>query len=138
MYDMVMFNADDGYLEAVIRGLKDGIISSSQYVNLTQCETLDGTLTIRNFLSLLEVIVFYLLLYLYQILSPRFRCPANRCLLDFKLQLSSTDYGQLLLNEAVLTTSLISSKCTDKLVQEFQYLRANAAQPLAKFLDYIT
>ena len=39
------FNADDGYLEAIVRGHKGGIIMTSQYLNLTQCENLDGMLS---------------------------------------------------------------------------------------------
>jgi len=38
---MVMFNVDDGFLEAIVRGFRSGILSSVDYVNLTQCETLE-------------------------------------------------------------------------------------------------
>ncbi|KAJ3050241.1 H(+)-transporting V0 sector ATPase subunit d [Rhizophlyctis rosea] len=39
--EAVFFNVDDGYLEAIVRGLKAGLLTSSQYTNLTQCETLE-------------------------------------------------------------------------------------------------
>ena len=39
---MLLFNADDGYSEAIVRGYKLGLISSNQYSNLTQCETVEG------------------------------------------------------------------------------------------------
>ncbi|WWC85432.1 uncharacterized protein L201_000295 [Kwoniella dendrophila CBS 6074] len=58
---------------------------------------------------------------------------------DFRLQLSSTDYGNFLANEPLpLSTSTIADKATDKLVAEFNYLRTNAVEPLATFMDYIT
>ncbi|KAI9218415.1 ATP synthase subunit [Blastocladiella britannica] len=96
---MLTFNADDGYLEGIVRGFRAGLLTSSQYMNLTQCESLD----------------------------------------DLKMQLSATDYGNFLANEPPpLTTSVFFSKLTDRMVQDFAYLRANAAGPLAKFLDYMT
>lgn len=58
---------------------------------------------------------------------------------DMKLHLASTDYGDFLANEpSPLHTTTIAEKCTQKLVKEFNHLRAQATQPAAKFLDYIT
>ena len=58
---------------------------------------------------------------------------------DFRLQLSSTDYGNFLANEPLpLSTATIADKATEKLVAEFYYIRTNAVEPLATFMDYIT
>ncbi|TRM61068.1 V0 complex, c/d subunit of ATPase [Schizophyllum amplum] len=58
---------------------------------------------------------------------------------DFRTQLSATDYGNFLANEPLpLSTSTIADKATQILVDQFNYLRSNAVEPLAKFLDYIT
>jgi hypothetical protein len=72
---------------------------------------------------------------------------------DFRLQLSATDYGNFLANEPLpISTATIadkvsclshmsvsdSSQATEKLVAEFHYLRTNAVEPLATFMDYIT
>ena len=57
---------------------------------------------------------------------------------DVKLHLQSTDYGTFLQNEPQLSTSTIVEKCTEKLVEEWNHLRCQAADKLAKFLDYIT
>lgn len=58
---------------------------------------------------------------------------------DFRMQLSSTDYGNFLANEPLpITTSTIADKATQLLVDQFNYLRANAVEPLRKFLDYMT
>ncbi|KAF9583638.1 H(+)-transporting V0 sector ATPase subunit d [Lunasporangiospora selenospora] len=57
---------------------------------------------------------------------------------DVKLQLQASDYGQILQNEAHLSTSMLAQKCTSKLVQEFEYIRAHAVAPLQQFLDYMT
>ncbi|KAK8844654.1 hypothetical protein IAR55_006501 [Kwoniella newhampshirensis] len=57
----------------------------------------------------------------------------------FRLQLSSTDYGNFLANEPLpLSTATIADKATEKLVAEFSYIRTNAVEPLATFMDYIT
>jgi len=34
------FNINDGYLEALVRGFRSGILSRNDYTNLTQCDTL--------------------------------------------------------------------------------------------------
>lgn len=58
---------------------------------------------------------------------------------DLKLQLSATDYGSFLQNEpSPISTATLAARCTERMVQEFQYLRAHADEPLSKFLDYIT
>jgi len=37
---MLLFNAEHGYVEGLIRGLRVGLLNSQNYANLTQCETL--------------------------------------------------------------------------------------------------
>ena len=60
-------------------------------------------------------------------------------LIDLRLQLSSTDYGNFLQNEpSPIATTVIAEKAREKLVADFKYLRNNAVKPLATFLDYIT
>jgi len=60
-------------------------------------------------------------------------------LLDLKLHLQSTDYGNFLANEPLpLTVSTIEAKLRDKLVAEFMHIRNQAIEPLSTFLDYIT
>jgi len=41
--DSINFNIDNGYLEGIVRGFKSGILNQSDYLNLTQCDTLEGT-----------------------------------------------------------------------------------------------
>lgn len=36
------YNIDNGYLEGLCRGFKNGILKQADYLNLVQCETLDG------------------------------------------------------------------------------------------------
>lgn len=58
---------------------------------------------------------------------------------DIKLNLQATDYGTYLVNEpSPLHTTTIVDKCTEKLVDDWNYLRTNASEPLATFLDYCT
>lgn len=37
-----IFNIDFGYLEGLCRGFKCGILKQADYLNLVQCETLEG------------------------------------------------------------------------------------------------
>lgn len=65
--------------------------------------------------------------------------PSHEHIQDFRTQLSATDYGNFLANEPLpISTSTIADKATQILVDQFNYLRNNAVQPLAKFLEYIT
>jgi V-type H+-transporting ATPase subunit d len=41
----LFFNVDNGYLEGILRGYRSGLLNATQYVNLTQCETLEGKYT---------------------------------------------------------------------------------------------
>ncbi|KAL1524096.1 hypothetical protein AB1Y20_019006 [Prymnesium parvum] len=58
---------------------------------------------------------------------------------DMKMHLASTDYGNFLQNEASpISTTTLAEKCTAKLVEEFNFLKMQAVEPLATFLDYVT
>ncbi|KAK9474609.1 V0 complex, c/d subunit of ATPase [Dipodascopsis tothii] len=95
----VFFNGNNGYIEGIVRGYRAGLLTSANYVNLTQCDSLE----------------------------------------DLKLQLSATDYGSFLANvPGQLSTSIIAEKATQKMIDEFRYIRAQAVEPLSKFMDFIT
>ncbi len=99
-----------------MRGYKAGILTQSHYANLTQCETLEGAFPIQTYLTHVDTAIT-----------------------DFRTQLSATDYGNFLANEPLpISTSTITEKATQLLVDQFNYLRTNAVEPLSKFLDYIT
>ena len=38
----LFFNVDSGYLEGLVRGFRSGVLTQSDYLNLSQCETLEG------------------------------------------------------------------------------------------------
>ncbi|ODV61623.1 H(+)-transporting V0 sector ATPase subunit d [Ascoidea rubescens DSM 1968] len=95
----LFFNIDFGFIEGLVRGYRNGLLTQAQYMNLTQCDTLE----------------------------------------DLKLQLSATEYANFLANvPSPLSTSIIQEKASEKLYKEFNYIRAQAVEPLAKFMDYIT
>jgi V-type H+-transporting ATPase subunit d len=97
--EALYFNIKHGYLEAVVRGHRSGLLTSADYNNLAQCETLD----------------------------------------DIKLHLTGTDYGPYLANEASpLHTTTVVDRCTEKLVDDWNHMRANAEEPLGQFMDYCT
>lgn len=39
---LILLQVDGGFLEGTVRGYKAGILTQSQYNNLTQCESLEG------------------------------------------------------------------------------------------------
>ncbi|GAX82090.1 hypothetical protein CEUSTIGMA_g9518.t1 [Chlamydomonas eustigma] len=98
-FEMLTYNIQDGFLEAVVRGHRSGLLTVADYNNLCQCESLE----------------------------------------DIKLNLTATDYGTYLSNEASpLYTTTIVEKCTKKLVDDWVKMRANADEKLGQFLDYCT
>lgn len=41
-YAEIFPQVDSGFLEAIVKGYKAGILTQNHYANLTQCETLEG------------------------------------------------------------------------------------------------
>ena len=39
-----LFNVDNGYLEGLVRGFRSGVLDKADYLNLVQCETIEGRL----------------------------------------------------------------------------------------------
>ena len=59
-------------------------------------------------------------------------------LLDLKLHLAGSDYGNFLANESSpLAVATIDDKLRERLVVEFRHLRNQAMKPLSDFMDYI-
>lgn len=58
---------------------------------------------------------------------------------DLKLNLTASDYGGHLANEAspIITTTIIE-RCTQKLVDDWNYMRCQADDVLGQFMDYCT
>lgn len=54
------------------------------------------------------------------------------------MNLAETDYGSAIANDASINPVLIEARAVEKLVTEFNYLRANASAPLDQFLDFIS
>lgn len=47
-----IFNIDGGYLEGLCRGFKCGILKQTDYLNLVQCETLEGEQFLRTLMKI--------------------------------------------------------------------------------------
>ena len=56
---------------------------------------------------------------------------------DLRLTLQETDYGNFLQAEAALDPKIIATRATQKWVGEFKYGRAGATGRLARFLDFV-
>lgn len=110
------FNVGHGYLEGLLRGFKSGILDRTDYLNLVQCETIEGT-EWRQFPSPVHY----------------------HCAIDLKMQLAATDYGNFLQHEpSPIPVTVLDEKLKHHLVVQFRYLRAHSVAPLSTFLDYIT
>jgi len=103
------------YIEGIVRGYRNGLLTGANYSNMTQCETIDG-----------------------QWLGFPVLCAVSDAFIDLKLQLGPA-YGDFLASlPPNPSTSSLAAKTTDKLVSEFRYVRANAVGSLARFMDYLT
>lgn len=59
-FSELYFNVDNGYLEGLVRGFKAGILSQTDYLNLVQCETLEGeSMLARNPSSVAKLSSYY-------------------------------------------------------------------------------
>lgn len=59
-----LFNIDGGYLEGLCRGFKCGILKQADYLNLVQCETLEGKYTLKFFFF--DEILMHMLVHVIQ------------------------------------------------------------------------
>lgn len=57
---------------------------------------------------------------------------------DIRLNLTETDYSDSIADMATLTPALLQKAAIEKLVTEFKYLRTQAVEPLATFMDFVT
>ncbi|KAL3702308.1 hypothetical protein R1sor_020330 [Riccia sorocarpa] len=98
-FEAMTFNVHGGFLEAICRGYRSGMLTSADYNNLSQCETLD----------------------------------------DIKLSLTGTDYAPYFANvPSPLHSSTFVEKCTEKLVDEYNFMLSQVSEPLSTFLEYLT
>lgn len=105
----------DRYIEGIVRGYRNTLLTSQNYGNLTQCETIDG-------MSLTLLLI---------------RVSTDKSA-DVKLQLSPA-YGDFLASlPPNPSTSSLANKTTEKLVAEFRYLQAQSTGTLSKFMEYLT
>jgi len=57
---------------------------------------------------------------------------------DMKMHLAGTDYGNFLQNDSSISSHILATRATEKLVEDFDFLRKQCVEPLATFLDYVT
>ena len=119
--DEYIFNVDNGYLEGLVRGFRSGILARGDYLNLVQCETVEGQTFLHRFAR-------------HTAVSLSLSVSA-----DLKVQLQATDYGNFLQNEpSPVPVAVIDEKLRGHLVVEFQHIRNHSVPPLSTFLDYVT
>jgi V-type H+-transporting ATPase subunit d len=52
----LFFNVNNGYIEGIVRGYRNGLLTGQNYNNLTQCETIDGELDLGSYTYILLLI----------------------------------------------------------------------------------
>ncbi len=57
----LFFNINNGYLEGLVRGFKGGVLKQTDYLNLVQCETLEGEESSYDLRVLLTVLAVNLI-----------------------------------------------------------------------------
>ena len=114
------FNVGHGYLEGLLRGFRSGILDRTDYLNLVQCETIEGKYINSTLIQL--ALLYSVFMYI-----------------DLKMQLAATDYGNFLQSEpSPIPVTVLDEKLKNHLVVQFRYIRAHSVAPLSTFLDYIT
>ncbi|SPP80116.1 probable V-type proton ATPase subunit d 2 [Drosophila guanche] len=93
----LLFNAEWGFLEGIVRGFKNGMLKHSDYLALTQCDSIE----------------------------------------DLMMSIQATDYGNIFANDRHFSVDLIEKRLGEKLLHEFNYIRAHSTEPLSSFLEYI-
>ena len=148
--DEYVFNVDNGYLEGLVRGFRSGIMNRADYLNLVQCETIEGMLVGAadglgswKWVCLCKIPLVPQLIMNHLVLSWLLCAVRVHLVLplspDLKAQLQATDYGNFLQNEpSPIPVAIIDDKLRSHLVVQFLHIRNQCTQPLAKFLDYIT
>lgn len=51
------FNVNHGYLEGLVRGMKAGILTRTDYHNLAQCDTLEGKTIVSHCIIFGQILV---------------------------------------------------------------------------------
>ena len=124
---MLFNNIDDGYLEGLLRGMRAGILTSSDYANLCQCETIDGEHSRARAPSSVAVAgsggrpLAWLSPHAAQVSrESSLRTVVSRefSSADMKMHLASTDYGNFLQNEpSPISTTTLATKLTVRAAQ---------------------
>lgn len=87
-----MFNIDGGYLEGLCRGFKCGILKQADYLNLVQCETLEGLYQLHL------IIRVWLFMWCKSVIKSNFSS-GNRCVSNEINHIHSITWNEFELND---------------------------------------
>lgn len=106
---MILFNAENGYLDGIVRGYRSELITTVQYASFIQCDTLEGNLRYHPRVDLRAQLVA----------TPAFG-------------------EQELAAGEVISPSLITKRLCDKFAEQFRYLHTNSTGQMKRFIEFIT
>ncbi|CAB1325872.1 unnamed protein product [Coregonus sp. 'balchen'] len=118
LYPELSFNVDHGYLEGLVRGLKAGILTRSDYHNLAQCDTLEDMklhLQSTDYGSILtagneDLTVSLVDHRLKENILTEFRCLRAHSLLPLSTFLDYITYSYMIDNVVLLITGALKQR----------------------------
>lgn len=132
----MLYHEENGFLDAVVRGYRSAMISSSQYLNLSQCESLDdvkiqlSATEYSNFISNdAPVTVSYFLNVLNQSLITEFNYLRNNATGNLSLFLDYICYAYMIDNVILLITGALHAREPEDLVSKCHPLGYFEAMP---------
>jgi len=123
--EALLFNVDSGFLEGTVRGYKAGILTSSHYANLTQCETLEDFRTqlsatdYGNFLANESPPISTATISdkATQLLVDQFNYLRNNAVAPLSKFLDYITYGYMIDNVVLLITGTLHERDTHELLE---------------------
>jgi V-type H+-transporting ATPase subunit d len=111
--NFTLYNMEDGFAEAFLRGLRSTFLTDLDYTNLKEGGQRGGG-------------------------ADKEGGKTQEDFEDLRLSLQETDFGNFLSAEAALDPKIIAARTTDKWVKEFKYIRCTVSGPLGRFLDFVS
>jgi len=129
----ILFNINDGFFEAIVRGFRSGILTSIDYTNLTQCESLEDIklpLSSTDYGDFLAnesspIHTTTILNKCIEKLVSEFNYIKNQCVEPLKTFLDYICYGYMIDNIVLLITGTLNERNLDELLEK--------CHPLGKF-----
>lgn len=135
--NMLLYNVNDGYLDGIVRGYRGSLLSSTHYLNLTQCDTLDDLrlqLNATDYQSLLQnepspLSTSTIAERCHEKLVEEFRYLSQMSSGKLSLFLNYVTYGYMIDNVVLLITGTLHERDTQELLERCHPLGVFESMP---------